>query len=114
NPREVYNKSLIGRGDINAELAQSMDKEFRQMLQDRLDMVKQKPLPYNYQQIEKEWQTLRRSNTEDFNQSPETGIAPEVVERVGKALSTVPQGFKPLKQIEKLLKERNEMFFETR
>ncbi|PVY37158.1 2-oxoglutarate dehydrogenase E1 component [Pontibacter virosus] len=114
NPREVYNKNLITRGEIDAELAQSMDKEFRQMLQDRLDMVKQKPLPYNYQSLEKEWQTLRRSKPEDFNQSPETGIAPEVVERVGKALSTVPQGFKPLKQIEKLLKDRKEMFFDTR
>ncbi|MBJ6120117.1 2-oxoglutarate dehydrogenase E1 component [Pontibacter sp. BT310] len=114
NPREVYNKDLITRGEIDAELAESMDKEFRQMLQDRLDMVKQKPLPYNYQQMEKEWQSLRRSTPEDFNQSPETGISPEAVETVGKALTTLPQGFKPLKQIEKLLKERREMFFESK
>ncbi|NDK56772.1 2-oxoglutarate dehydrogenase E1 component [Pontibacter fetidus] len=114
NPREVYNKQLISRGEIDAELAASMDKEFRNLLQDRLDMVKQKPLPYNYQVMEKEWQSLRRSTAEDFNQSPETGIAPEAVEAVGKALTTLPQGFKPLKQIEKLLKERKEMFFETK
>ncbi|WP_162428489.1 2-oxoglutarate dehydrogenase E1 component [Pontibacter pudoricolor] len=114
NPREVYNKDLISRGEIDAELAESMDKEFRQMLQDRLDMVKQKPLPYNYQQMEKEWQSLRRSKPEDFNQSPETGISPEAVETVGKALTTLPQGFKPLKQIEKLVKERREMFFESK
>ncbi|WP_114782175.1 2-oxoglutarate dehydrogenase E1 component [Botryobacter ruber] len=114
NPREVYNKELISHGEIDAELARNMDAEFRQMLQDRLDMVKQKPLPYNYQTMEKEWQTLRRSTPEDFNQSPETGISEEVIEKVGKALTTVPQGFKPLKQIEKLLKERKDMFFETR
>ncbi|MBB6611530.1 2-oxoglutarate dehydrogenase E1 component [Pontibacter sp. Tf4] len=114
NPREVYNKNLISRGEIDAELAESMDKEFRQMLQDRLDMVKQKPLPYNYQQMEKEWQSLRRSTPEDFNQSPETGISLEAIETVGKALTTLPQGFKPLKQIEKLLKERKEMFFESK
>ncbi|NEM99468.1 2-oxoglutarate dehydrogenase E1 component [Pontibacter burrus] len=114
NPREVYNKQLITRGEIDAELAASMDKEFRSLLQDRLDMVKQKPLPYNYQQMEKEWQSLRRSTAEDFNQSPETGISAEAVETVGKALTTLPQGFKPLKQIEKLIKERKEMFFETR
>ncbi|MER2999382.1 2-oxoglutarate dehydrogenase E1 component [Pontibacter populi] len=114
NPREVYNKELISHGEIDAELAKSMDKEFRQMLQDRLDMVKQKPLPYNYQQMEKEWQSLRRSTPEDFNQSPETGISPDAVETVGRALTTLPQGFKPLKQIEKLLKERKEMFFESK
>ncbi len=114
NPREVYNKELISRGEVDAELAQNMDKEFRNLLQDRLDMVKQKPLPYNYQVLEKEWQELRRSTPEDFNQSPETGIPATVIEQVGQALVTLPQGFKPLKQIEKLIKERREMFFETR
>ncbi|AKD03010.1 2-oxoglutarate dehydrogenase E1 component [Pontibacter korlensis] len=114
NPREVYNKTLISRGEVDAELAKNMDKEFRSLLQDRLDMVKQKPLPYNYQVLEKEWQELRRSKPEDFNQSPETGVSAEVVEAVGKALTTLPQGFKPLKQIEKLIKERKEMFFETK
>ncbi|MFD2248510.1 2-oxoglutarate dehydrogenase E1 component [Pontibacter ruber] len=114
NPREVYNKDLISRGEVDAELAQNMDKEFRQLLQDRLDMVKQKPLPYNYQPLEKEWQELRRSKPEDFNQSPQTGISAETIETVGTALTTLPQGFKPLKQIEKLIKERREMFFETR
>ncbi|MDX5347856.1 MAG: 2-oxoglutarate dehydrogenase E1 component, partial [Hymenobacteraceae bacterium] len=114
NPREVYNKTLITRGDVDAQLAKNMDSDFRQMLQDRLDMVKQKPLPYNYQTLEKEWQELRRSKPEDFNQSPETGISAEVIEKVGKALTTLPQGFKPLKQIEKLLKERQDMFFESK
>ncbi|PRY06078.1 2-oxoglutarate dehydrogenase E1 component [Pontibacter ummariensis] len=114
NPREKYNKELISHGAVDAELAKTMDKEFRQMLQDRLDMVKQKPLPYNYQSMELEWQELRRSKPEDFNQSPETGISAEAVEQVGKALTTLPQGFKPLKQIEKLIKERKEMFFETK
>ncbi|MCC9136872.1 2-oxoglutarate dehydrogenase E1 component [Pontibacter silvestris] len=114
NPREVYNKQLISSGEVNAELADNMDKEFRQMLQDRLDMVKQKPLPYNYQVLEKDWQALRRSNPEDFNQSPETAISADVIEQVAKALTSVPQGFKPLKQIEKLLKDRKEMFFDTK
>ncbi|RDV11038.1 2-oxoglutarate dehydrogenase E1 component [Pontibacter diazotrophicus] len=114
NPREKYNKELISHGAVDAELAQNMDKEFRQMLQDRLDMVKQKPLPYNYQVLEKDWQELRRSTPEDFNQSPETAISAEAIEKVGKALTALPQGFKPLKQIEKLIKERKEMFFETK
>ncbi|TXK21057.1 2-oxoglutarate dehydrogenase E1 component [Pontibacter qinzhouensis] len=114
NPREVYSKELVSHGEIDAELADSMDKEFRQLLQDRLDMVKQKPLPYNYQTLEKEWKTLRRSKSDDFDQSPATGISEEVVAKVGEALTSVPQGFKPLKQIEKLLKDRKEMFFETR
>ncbi|PJJ53229.1 2-oxoglutarate dehydrogenase E1 component [Hymenobacter chitinivorans] len=114
NPREVYNATLVQRGDVDAQLAAQMDKEFRETLQARLDMVKQKPLPYNYQALENEWRSLRRSKPEDFEQSPETGISEEVVQQVGKALTTLPEGFRPLKQIEKLMEERKKMFFETR
>jgi 2-oxoglutarate dehydrogenase E1 component len=111
NPREVYNEILINRGEIDAKLADEMDKHFRDTLQARLDMVKQKPLPYNYQSMEKEWQELRRSKPEDFGKSPETGVSQEVIDKVGKALTVVPEGYKPLKQIEKLLKDRQDMFF---
>ncbi|GAB2850527.1 2-oxoglutarate dehydrogenase family protein [Hymenobacter ruber] len=114
NPREVYNAMLVQRGDVDAELANQMDREFRDMLQARLDMVKQKPLPYKYQALENEWRSLRRSTPEDFEQSPETGISAEVVEKVAKALTTIPDGFKPIKQIDNLLKERRKMFYETR
>ncbi|GAL84814.1 2-oxoglutarate dehydrogenase E1 component [Sporocytophaga myxococcoides] len=114
NPREVYNKKLIDKGDVDAQLAKNMDKEFREMLQDRLNQVKQKALPYTFQKMEKEWQELRRSTPADFEQSPETFISQETVDKVGNALSTIPDGFKPLKQIEKLLKERKEQFFETK
>jgi 2-oxoglutarate dehydrogenase E1 component len=114
NPREVYNATLVQRGDVDAELASQMDKEFRDTLQARLDQVKQQPLPYKYQALENEWRTLRRSSNEDFDQSPETGISEEVVERVAKALTTIPENFRPIKQIDNLLKERRKMFYETR
>jgi len=114
NPREVYNAMLVQRGDVDAELASQMDKEFRDTLQARLDMVKQAPLPYKYQALENEWRSLRRSTPEDFEQSPETGISAETVEKVAKALTTIPEGFKPIKQIDNLLKERRKMFYETR
>ena len=111
NPREVYNKTLIQRGEIEAQIAKGMDKEFRSLLQDRLNMVKQKPLPYVYQPLEEEWRNLRRSKPEDFEKSPDTSISDELIEKVAKALTTVPEGFKPIKQIEKQLKQRTDMFF---
>ncbi len=114
NPREVYNKRLIDRGEVDAKLAKNMDKEFRGLLQDRLTMVKQQKLPYHYQPMEEEWRSLRKSEPSDFEQSPDTFISNEVIDQVGKALIKIPQGFKPIKQIEKQLKQRQEMFFEKK
>jgi 2-oxoglutarate dehydrogenase E1 component len=114
NPREVYVKKLIERGDVDATLADEMDKSFRNQLQDRLNEVKQKPLPYKTQKIEEEWDKLRKSIPEDFDQSPETGVKQTVIDKVAKALITIPEGFKPLKQIEKLLKDRKAAFFDDK
>ncbi len=114
NPREIYVKKLIERGDVDAALADEMDKNFRNQLQDRLNEVKQKPLPYIAQKMEEEWSQLRFAKPEDFDQSPATNIKQALIEKVGKALTTVPEGFKPLKQIEKLLKDRSTAFFESK
>ncbi|MFZ6001005.1 MAG: 2-oxoglutarate dehydrogenase E1 component [Bacteroidota bacterium] len=114
NPREVYVKKLIERGDVDAALADEMDKNFRNQLQDRLNEVKQKPLPYKPQKIEEEWHKLRRAKPEDFDQSPETGVKQATIDKVATALTTIPEGFKPLKQIEKLLKDRKQAFFDDK
>jgi 2-oxoglutarate dehydrogenase E1 component len=114
NPREVYVKKLIERGDVDAALADEMDKNFRNQLQDRLNEVKQKPLPYKAQKVEEEWERMVKAKPEDFEKSPETGIKQATLDKVGKALTMIPDGFKPLKQIEKLLKDRKAAFFETK
>ena len=45
NVRELYIKELESRGDLQAQLAQDMEKTFWNLLQERLDQVKQNPLP---------------------------------------------------------------------
>jgi 2-oxoglutarate dehydrogenase E1 component len=114
NPREIYQKTLADRGDVDAQLAANMDKEFKQLLQERLDMVKQKALPYTLPKLEQEWHSLRKSKPEDFEKSPETGVPLEVLEKIGKALISTPESFSRLKQIDKLLKDREQMIFDKK
>ncbi len=114
NPREVYIKALAERGEMEADIAKKMDKEFRALLQDRLNLVKQNPLKVKFQPLEHGWEKIRRSKPEDFDKSPETGISKAQIKRIGEAISQVPDSFKPLKQVDKLLQERKKMFFEDR
>lgn len=114
NPREIYVKKLTERADVDAKLAQDMDEKFRNLLQDRLNLVKQKPLPYAPQKQEEEWLSMRKSTPEDFDISPVTAIGPKVIDKIADALCNVPTGFKPLKQIDNLLKDRKKMFKETK
>jgi 2-oxoglutarate dehydrogenase E1 component len=83
-----------------------MEKKFWADLQERLDEVKQHPLPYNYQQPELAWKSLRKATAEDFDCSPTTGIEEEEVRRLFKSLMQWPADFQPLKKVEKLLQDK--------
>ena len=107
NPREVYVKYLLEQGESDAqELAKEMEKKFWADLQERLDEVKQKPLPYTYQQPEIEWNSLRKATAADFDQSPVTAISETEIKRMFEGLMKWKEGFTPLKKVEKLLQEK--------
>ncbi|HTN44719.1 MAG TPA: 2-oxoglutarate dehydrogenase E1 component [Flavipsychrobacter sp.] len=111
NPREVYTKYLLEHGEEDAqELAKGMEKRFWDELQQRLDEIKQKPLPYQLQPVEQAWQKLRRATAEDFDHSPETAIKKAEVEKLFNKLMSLPDGFKPLRKIQKLLDEKVKLF----
>ncbi len=108
NPREVYSEVLIRRGDIEAALAQEMNKRFWQDLQKRLDHVKQHPLPYTYQPPELAWKSLRKATPEDFLHSPPTGVPSEVLTQLANQLTSLPDGFRPLPKVQQILLRQRE------
>jgi 2-oxoglutarate dehydrogenase E1 component len=113
NPREVYTSYLLENGEADAkEMAKEMEKKFWADLQERLDEVKQNPLPYHYQQPELDWKTLRKANVDDFDQSPFTAIGEADFRKVFEALMKWPDDFKPLKKVEKILQDKVKLFNE--
>jgi 2-oxoglutarate dehydrogenase E1 component len=113
NPREIYSRKLIERGYIDAGIAREMEERYRGDLQARLDEVRQKPLPYTYQQNELAWKNLRIAHDDaDFQESPETGISPAVITKLLDHLLALPKGFKPLGQIVKLLEGQRKLVSE--
>ncbi|MCP9766226.1 2-oxoglutarate dehydrogenase E1 component [Lacihabitans soyangensis] len=109
-PREIYVDKLKADGTINEEDAKKIKAQFDDDLQDILSRVKQNQLPYELPKLERDWAKLRRSTIEDFEESPKTGISKDVITQVGAVLSNVPEGFTPIKQIEKVLEERKDIF----
>jgi 2-oxoglutarate dehydrogenase E1 component len=111
NPREEYVQYLLKNGEADAQtLAKEMEKKFWADLQERLDEVKQNPLPYNYQQPELAWKSLRKANVQDFDQSPVTAINEADFMRLFQGLMKWPEGFKPLRKVEKILQEKVKLF----
>ena len=111
NPREMYVQYLLQNGEADAQqMAKDMEKQFWTDLQERLDEVKQNPLPYNYQGPELWWRSLRRASEEDFDQSPFTAITEETFRKLFNGLMSYPQAFKPLRKVDKLLQDKVKLF----
>jgi 2-oxoglutarate dehydrogenase E1 component len=107
NPRETYTQFLIQNGEPEAQaLAKDMEKKFWADLQERLDEVKQHPLPYKYQAPELAWQNMGKATDADFQSSPVTAVTQERFNLLFERLMQFPQDFKPLKKVEKLLQEK--------
>lgn len=111
NPREVYTQYLLQNGETEVQdLAKEMEKGFWAQLQERLDEVRQNPLPYTYQKPEEWWQALRKSRPEDFDHSPATAVKEEEVRRLIGRLMTWPKDFVPLRKVEKLLQDKIKLY----
>ncbi|MBK6624803.1 MAG: 2-oxoglutarate dehydrogenase E1 component [Chitinophagaceae bacterium] len=111
NPREVYTQYLIQNGEPDAkDLAKEMEKKFLGDLQERLDEIKQKPLPYTYQKPELWWKSLRKAVLADFDSSPVTALKTDELNKLFEGLMKWPGSFKPLRKVEKLLQDKVKLF----
>ena len=111
NPREVYTQFLMENGEPEAQaLAKEMEQKFLADLQERLDEVKQNPLPYTYQPPELVWKSLRRATAGDFDASPVTAIGNDEFKLLFEGLMKWPAEFKPLRKVEKLISDKLKLF----
>ena len=110
DPRELYVAKLSATGEVEKSLAEEMEKAFWNDLQERLDEVKQKPLPHEYQEPEQEWRKLKKTtDSSDFIVSPKTGISKAKIDKIINHLMTFRPGFTPLSKILRLQKGKQKL-----
>jgi 2-oxoglutarate dehydrogenase E1 component len=115
DPREIYSNKLAEKGAIEKQMAEELEKDFWDLLQNRLDEVREKPLPYEYQEPEQAWRALKKkTEPEDFDESPETGISRERVDKLIHHLMNPPKGFSPLSKVKRLFKGKQKLLDENK
>ena len=113
NPREIYAQKLYAETTFNNDDVKALNDEFWQLLQDRLNMVKQKPLPYQLQKPDLAWQKLRHAPPTDLAQPVITGIEAGIANQIAKQIDAIPENFDPLPKINTMLRKRRENFQKT-
>ena len=109
NPREIYLKKLVDENVVNIEEGNQMEKEFDDMLQERLDDAKQIEKAKITNFLEEVWTDFRKSKRNDFENSPPTGVEKNKLLLLAKKMNSLPEGKKYFRKIVKLFEDRLKM-----
>ena len=109
NPREIYLKKLVDENVVNIEEGNQMEKEFDDMLQERLDDAKQIEKAKITNFLEEVWTDFRKSKRSDFENSPPTGVDKSKLLLLAKKMNSLPEGKKYFRKIVKLFDDRLKM-----
>ena len=106
NPREIYLNQLIDQGVVSHEEGVEMEKEFDDMLQERLAEAKQIEKAKITNFLEDVWRDFRKSKKEDFVKSTDTGYDEKKLIQLAKKINYLPEGKKYFRKILKLFDDR--------
>jgi 2-oxoglutarate dehydrogenase E1 component len=109
NPREIYLKKLVDENVVSIEEGNQMEKEFDDMLQQRLDDAKQIEKAKITNFLEEVWTDFRKSKRNDFENSPPTGVEKSKLLLLAKKMNSLPAGKKYFRKIVKLFDDRLKM-----
>ena len=112
NPRELYIDFLSSRGEHFKNIAKDMQKEFKDMLSDRFNNVKENKMPEKNKGYHTEWLDLRWSKPEDFEKSPNTGVEKKSLDHIVEKITSAPSDFNVLKKAKKILADRKKAYEE--
>jgi 2-oxoglutarate dehydrogenase E1 component len=106
NPREIYLKRLVERGELEKKIADELEADFWNMLQERLNEVKEHNLPYIMQEPEQAWKEMIRSTYANFENTPVTGLDKSVLQDLLDKMHEIPSSFKPLPKMKRLIEDK--------
>ncbi|MBM3399910.1 MAG: 2-oxoglutarate dehydrogenase E1 component [Bacteroidetes bacterium] len=108
NPREIYKKKLLARGEIDAELAAEMELQFKQLLQEKFEEAKG-DLKLGKKTVKDRWDGFRHPTEKDFSKEVKTGVKKKKLLELGNKITSIPEDNLPIKKIQNLFADRKKM-----
>lgn len=109
NPREIYVKQLISRGDIDMDFAKEMERNFKELLQEKLDTAKKNGKTQITSFLKSQWTGLKMADADAFDKSPDTSVEKKTFLDIAKKSVTLPKDKKFFNKTQKLFEDRSAM-----
>lgn len=109
NPREIYVKQLISRGDIDADFAKETEFHIKELLQEKLDEAKKTGQTKITSYLKSQWTGLKIAAPNAFDESPDTSVDKKLFVDIAKKTTSLPNGKKFFNKTLKLFVDRAAM-----
>jgi 2-oxoglutarate dehydrogenase E1 component len=107
--RDLYANKLMGEGVLTQDEVNAAKTNFEAHLDEQYDKSRGVKQAYVKHFLEETWKDIRVASEIDFEQSIETAVAKKKLLELGKKISTLPQGEKFFRKIEKVFEDRRTM-----
>ncbi len=113
NPRDIYAEKLIAQGIIDPAYVKKEEEDYKSKLEKNLQVSRTEETTVVTPFMEDEWQGYERVDEKGMHPEATTAVDIKDLTEVAQTLSNIPPDKKFLKKIERLIADRNQMFFET-
>jgi len=109
NPKVIYTKELIAQGIIDDDYSKEIEKNFRELLQDKLDLAKKREKTKITSFLKGQWSGLITAETNAFDKSPDTSVTSETFLSIAKQIVQLPTEKPFFNKVKKLFEDRAAM-----
>ncbi len=114
DPREIYMEKLHAGDNVEKGLAKEMEKEYRKLLKDKLETVKEDDFKAANQSYRDHCDLKQRSEEQQLYPVPDTAVNKKNLDAIAGKIFSTPSEFKPIKKMKNIYDHRMKKYKEGR
>ncbi|WP_335966283.1 2-oxoglutarate dehydrogenase E1 component [Galbibacter sp. PAP.153] len=113
NPRDIYAEKLMTEGVIDKSYVKKLEDDYKASLEEKLEDSRKEDKTIITPFMKDEWKGFNPCQEDKMMEVVDTTYPKDKLTQIAESITNLPKDKKFMRKIEKLVKERNKMFFET-
>ncbi len=113
NPRDIYAERLIQEGVIDDTYVAELEKQYKDSLEEKLEDSRKEDKTVITPFMADEWKGFENVREWEMMDAVDTTFDRKKLDKIAKVITALPKDKKFLRKVEKLVKDRHNMYFEA-
>ncbi|WP_282112733.1 2-oxoglutarate dehydrogenase E1 component [Maribacter stanieri] len=113
NPRDIYAERLIEEGVIDDTYVAQLEKQYKDSLEEKLEDSRKEDKTIITPFMADEWKGFENVREWEMMEAVDTTFSKTKLNKIAEVITALPKGKKFLRKVEKLVKDRYNMYFEA-